>query len=135
MQTDNSPKAMREFGLVTGALVIALFGGFIPWLWQLNWQTWLSVAGAFGGLLILWALIHPQSLKYIYQPWMTFALLLGAINTRIILFVLFFLLFMPMGLIMRLFGNDPMQRKLDKTITTYRQRREAPSKDHMETPY
>lgn len=135
MQTDNSPKAMREFGLVTGALVIALFGGFIPWLWQLNWQTWLSVAGAIGSLLILWALIHPQSLKYVYQPWMKFALLLGAINTRIILFVLFFLLFMPMGLIMRLFGNDPMQRKLNKTITTYRQLREAPSKDHMETPY
>lgn len=135
MQLDTSVKAMREFGLVTGALIIGLFGLFIPWLWNLSFSAWLTYAAAIGGSLIVWAAIHPSSLKVIYLPWMKFSLLLGAINTRIILFILFFLLFMPMGLIMRLFGKDPMQRQFQKQQASYRHTREPPTKDHMETPY
>lgn len=135
MQLDTSVKAMREFGLVTGALIIGLFGLFIPWLWDVNLSQWLSHAGAIGGGLIIWALIHPASLRWVYRPWMKFATILGIINTHIILFLLFFLLFMPMGLVMRLFGKDPMQRQFQKQQASYRHTREPPTKDHMETPY
>ena len=45
---------------------------------------------------------------YFYKPWMKLAEGLGFINTRIILFIVFYGMFMPMGLVMRLAGKDFM---------------------------
>lgn len=133
--TDTSPKAMRQFGLITGGLIILLFGLLLPWLWQADIERWLKTAAAIGGTLILWALLHPASLKWLYTPWMKFAHILGTINTHIILFLLFFLLFVPLGLIARLLGKDPMARRLQPESNSYRVVREPSEKEHMETPY
>ncbi len=96
---------------------------------------WLAYAGPVGGALILWALAHPSSLVYFYNPWMKMADVLGFINTRIILSIVFFLLFLPAGLIMRILGKDPMERKIESALGSYRTTRENPTKDHMENPY
>ena len=77
------------------------------------------------------ALIAPASLRPVYKVWMRFAGVLGWINTRIILGLVFFLMFFPFGLIMRLF-NDPMRRKLDKSIKTYRVLSTSPKRENME---
>ena len=45
------------------------------------------------------ALVWPRSLTQVYRLWMTVGEVLGWINTRIILGVLFYLLFTPMGLL------------------------------------
>ena len=134
---DMTPAELRKFGLVTGAIIIGLIGLFLPWLkggFEKALQ-WLAFAGPIGGALIIWALIHPASLIYFYKPWMAFADKLGWLNTRIILSIVFYGLFMPIGLIMRLFGKDPMQRKMENTLDSYRITREIPTKDHMEHPY
>ncbi|MGW8367644.1 MAG: hypothetical protein ACWGPN_03060 [Gammaproteobacteria bacterium] len=33
-------KELREFGLVTGAMVAGLFGIFFPWLLEYPWPVW-----------------------------------------------------------------------------------------------
>lgn len=134
---DMTPAELRKFGLVTGAIIIGFIGIFLPWLKGGVEKAlhWLLFAGPIGGALIVWALTHPSSLIYFYKPWMAFAEKLGWINTRIILFVVFFLLFFPLGIIMRLTGKDPMQRKVDTALGSYRINRENPPKDHMENPY
>jgi len=132
---DLTPAELRKFGLVTGAIIILFIGGFVPWWWDANILAWQRYTLSIGGTLILWAIAHPASMIYFYKPWMKFAMVLGAINTRIILFIVFFALFFPMGVIMRLFGKDPMHRKIDTGATSYRITRENPAKDHMETPY
>lgn len=43
--------------------------------------------------------------------WMAFALRLGAIQTQILLFVLYFGVFGPGNLALRISGKDPLQRK------------------------
>ena len=128
---------LRKFGLVTGAIIIGLIGLFLPWLKGGIEKVlhWLVFVGPIGGTLIVWALVHPASLIYFYKPWMKLAEGLGFINTRIILFVIFYGLFFPMGFVMRLFGKDPMQRKIEITANSYRVTRENPTKDHMEHPY
>ena len=41
------------------------------------------------------------------------------INTRLILFIVFYLIFTPLGLVMRLFGADLLERKIDKRKDSY----------------
>ena len=66
---------------------------------------------------------------------MRFGHIAGWINTRIILGIMFYLLFFPVGVLMRLVAKDPMARKLDDGAQSYRIRSEAPEKDHIERPY
>lgn len=127
-----SKKQLREFGLITGALFGAAFGLLIPWLWNLGWPTWPWYIPA---VLWPWALIHPSSLIVIYKPWMRLAEAIGWFNTRVILFILFFMILLPIGFIMRLFGHDPMQLKLDATLGSYRKQRSSRDKHHMERPF
>lgn len=50
----------------------------------------------------------------LWELWKKFGRLLGLINTEIILFIFYFLIFAPMGLIMRLFGHDLLNLKAKK---------------------
>lgn len=52
-------------------------------------------------------------LKAIYNAWMKFAHALGWINTRIILTLVYLLIFTPIALIFRLIGKDPMDRRFE----------------------
>ena len=57
------------------------------------------------------------------------------INTRLILGILFYGMFVPFGLTMRLFGNDPMRRKLDRDSVSYRIECEPDARENVEHPY
>jgi len=107
----------RKFGLTTGLIIVVLFGFLIPWLFNLSYPWWpLIIAGVLAGL----ALVLPIALQPIYIVWMKFGNIMNWINTRIILGILFYGMFMPIGLVMRLFGKDSMHRKLDKKLSSYR---------------
>ena len=126
-----SIKELRKFGLVTGAMLILFFDLLIPWIWGIAMPKWPLIAAA---ILAAMALIFPASLRPVYTVWMRFAEALGWVNTRIILSVIFFLLFFPVGMIMRLF-NDPMRRKLDESADSYRIPSNPPKPENMERPY
>lgn len=53
-------------------------------------------------------------LKAFYKSWMKFAHALGWVNTRIILTVVYLLVFTPVALIFKVIGKDPMERKIEK---------------------
>jgi succinate dehydrogenase hydrophobic anchor subunit len=135
---------MRKFGLVTGLIVVVLFGFVLRWLftgsdghyWPFNVEllkpTWPWVVA-----FALWipALLYPSALKPVYKAWMKIGEALGYVNSRIILFIFFYLILMPFGLILRVFGFDPMRRKLDDS-PSYRIESKVPSSPtSMERPY
>lgn len=62
--------------------------------------------------------------KTLYKAWMKFAHALGWVNTRIILSIVYFLIFTPLALIFRLIGKDPMERRFDEA-GSYWVKREA----------
>lgn len=64
------------------------------------------------------------ALKYIYRLWMKLGLVLSWINTRLILIILFYLLFTPMGIVMRMFGVDLLDRKIEKGKDSYWRKKE-----------
>lgn len=125
-------KELRNFALVTGSALVIVFGLFIPWVWETSWLRWPWYTAA---ILISWGLLHPASLKPIYIVWMKFALVLGWINTRIILGLCFYVIFFPTSLLLKLFGFDPLRRKFDPKATSYRVNSKPPVREHMERPF
>jgi len=123
-------KELRKFGLVTGGMLILFFDLLIPWIWGVNRPLWPVIVA---GVLALMALV-PATLRPVYKVWMRFAEALGWVNTRIILSVMFYLIFFPVGMIMRLF-NDPMHRKFDASADTYRVPSDAIKHENMEKPF
>ncbi len=126
-------KGLRKFGLTTGAIIVVLFVAFFPWVFDaVNLPIWPWILA---GLLWVPALIMPRVLRPVYTTWMKIGHGLGWVNTRIILGVLFYVLILPMGLIMRLFSKDPMARKLDESVASYRIKSVSEPKDRLEKPY
>ncbi|MBL3599377.1 MAG: APC family permease [gamma proteobacterium endosymbiont of Lamellibrachia anaximandri] len=124
-------KGLREFGLVTGGIIAVIFGLFFPWLLDISIPLWPWVLA---GILAVWALLAPNSLGPVYMVWMMFGLMMSKITTPLILGIIFFLVFFPAGLIMRLF-NDPMRRKYDADAKSYRIDSHTPDKKSLENPY
>ena len=122
----------RKFGLITSAIVVVLFGLCIPYIFSLNFPWWPWIGAA---ILSTWALLLPATLKPVYIGWMKFGNMMNWINTRLILGILFYGMFMPFGIVMRLFGKDPMHRKLDVGTATYRIKCEPDTRKNVEHPY
>lgn len=129
---EQSESELRTFGLLFGGLVAAVFGAILPFLFSFEYRAWPWFTGA---VFSLWAILHPASLKLVYRGWMHFALVLGFVNTRLIMFILFYGMFLPFGAVMRLFGWDAMHRKLSDTAESYRIPSRPARKDHMNHPY
>jgi hypothetical protein len=97
----------RKFGL-TMACVAVVFALLLLYKQRLSGAM---ILGAVAVTFALLALLLPKLLEPLEAVWMGFAGILGAINTRIILGVFYFLIFVPLGFVMRLFGRDTMKRR------------------------
>jgi hypothetical protein len=126
-----SPKELRKFGLVTAAMLILFFDLLIPWIWSLPRPMWPVVAA---GILVSMGLAFPAALGPVYKIWMRFAEALGWVNTRIILSLIFFLIFFPFGILMRVF-NDPMRRQFDTAADSYRIPSNPTKPENLERPF
>lgn len=107
-------KAERSFGLLFAVVfsVIALgplVKGHDARLWA------LPVAAVF----LAAAYVAPAALRPLNAAWMAFARILERVMNPLIMGVLFYLLFTPMGLMMRLAGRDPLNRRLLPQAKTY----------------
>lgn len=123
---------LRRFALVTGTIVVVLFGLLFPWMLDLRIPVWPYVLG---GVLALWGLVAPASLKPIYYGWMKFGLLLSRLTTPVVLGFVFYLVIFPIGIAMRLTGRDTMARRLDPGVESYRIPSAKPDKNKMERPF
>ncbi len=102
-------KDLRSFGLTIG-IVAGLIGGLLLWRHKDHYLYFLIVSGIFVTL----GLFLPNLLKPLQKAWMTLAVLMGWVMTRLILFVLFFLVVTPIGLLARLLNRDLLRLKIDR---------------------
>ena len=107
---------LRSFGLTVGG-VFALIGIWPVIIRNQDPRWWAFVAA---GCLLLPALIFPKSLFWIYKGWMAVGHVMGWINTRIILGVVFYAVVTPIGIVRRWLGRDPMGRRVRTDVDTYR---------------
>ena len=124
---------LRQFGLLFGAILVLLFGLLLPFLVGYSFPLWpwmVALIFAAVGLLV------PIALTPFYRAWMRFGLIAAFINTRIIMFVLYYAPFVPTGLAMKLFGRDALARTTGgKTTDSYRVASAVRPNDHFERPY
>jgi Saxitoxin biosynthesis operon protein SxtJ len=104
----------RSFGVVF-AVVFALIGT-VPWLFGGIVRLWALAVGA--GFLAV-AFVAPTLLAPFNRLWLRFGLFLHKIVSPLVLGVMFFLVITPMGVLMRLFGKDPLRLKLDRASESY----------------
>jgi hypothetical protein len=107
MQTDRS-RELRRFGLLVGGVFLAL-GTLSAWRGHV-WPP--RVLWTVGAVLFVPGLVVPSVLGPVQRGWMRFARVLGEVNARIILTVLFYAVIFPVGCVLRLF-RDPLDRRLD----------------------
>lgn len=128
-------KGLREFGFVTATIIVLLFGFFFPVVVFDKAVPDLPLAVQVSIGLSAVALILPIILKPVYIIWMYIGFVLGWINTRIILSLVFYILFTPAALSLKLFQKDPMRRKFTSEVKTYKQESSRSPKQQMEKPY
>jgi hypothetical protein len=113
---------MRIFGVIM-LVGFGLLGGLLLWGWSRSggdWRLWLGALLVSGGVLIfLWSLVAPGTLGPVYRGWMAFGMRLGTIVSSILLTIAYFLVVMPVGLLMRLTGTDPLDRTVRRDAATY----------------
>ena len=107
-------KDLRQFGITMG-IVLALLGGLLLWREKdyYFYFLMLSIAFFFIGLAL------PVLLKPIHKIWMTLAILMGWVVTRVIMTTLFYLVVTPIGLLTRLCGMDFLDIKSEKNVNSY----------------
>jgi xanthine/uracil permease len=94
----------RRFGLTVGVALVAL-GGL---LWWRDHNLPATVSGALGGLLVLAAITVPRSLGPVERVWMGVARRLSRVMTPVVMGIVYFLVVMPIGLVIRLLGRNPL---------------------------
>ena len=107
---------MRKFAIVM-AIVLVLIGTLI-YLQKHSFDIAKFLWGI-GILFLIVGLLSPFVLRPIYRLWMLIGGLLGGFVSRIILTMLFFLLFVPIGLILRLMGKDLLNQKFNQSGESY----------------
>jgi hypothetical protein len=104
----------RKFGLALG-VVLAL----IALIKVIERSSWSLVWDALAAVLIGCALLRPQLLSAPNRLWLKLGLLMHWIVNPIIMAILFYGTILPVGLLMRALGKDPLRLRLDKTATSY----------------
>jgi len=120
-------KELCGFGLLVGAV----FTGIGMWPLLMRGEVVRLWAMGLGGALILLGGLSPGVLAPVHTVWMRMGHVLGWMNTRILLGVVYYGLVTPMGILFRLMGKDVMRQTSTQESTTYRVQRRPRAQGHM----
>jgi hypothetical protein len=107
MSSNGPANPERSFGLSVGG-VLCVVAALLLWRGRL---TRAEVLGAIGAGLLLLGAVRPALLSWPSALWWRFARALGYVNARVLLTVLFVVVLVPLSLIWRLTGKDPLARR------------------------
>lgn len=113
---DPSRKTMLWFGALL-ALFCGLVGALLHWRFDLP-RAARVVWTAGAGLAALYYAAPPLR-RPIYLGWIYAFFPLGWVLSHILLGTIYYLVLTPIGLIMRLFGRDPLRRRFEPDAETY----------------
>jgi hypothetical protein len=97
----------RKFALTVGTAFLVLAG--ISW-----WRDHLVIAWIFAGVgVALWVagLAIPGRLRPLYAAWMGLAHAISRVTTPIFMGIVYFVVMMPVGLLMRAVGRNPIHHR------------------------
>jgi len=113
---DSSMPDSRRFGVIFAAIFIVvgtylMFTGSSTWGW-----SFVTLAMLFCTL----ALAKPALLQPLNRLWFAFGNILGRLISPLVLSIMFFLIFTPIGLFQRLSGRDILQLRSPRQSSYWR---------------
>ncbi len=118
---------LRKFGLTVGTVLL-----IVAIVLYLTGKSSSVIFGGAGVLLILFGLILPNILKPLNKIWMTLAVILGWFMSRLILFILFYIVITPIGFFLTIAGKDFLNLRTDKNSNSYWEKREKTVKEKID---
>ncbi len=124
---DTSHEAVKKTGkafLIAGTFFAVIFFLSRSDWFQFNFaqgfesNIWKWILGVGVAIFTLSHVAYPI-MKPFHIGWMKLAYFLGWFNTRLLLGIFFYLIITPTGLLMRLFGKDLLDEKIDKSAKSY----------------
>ena len=114
MNYNKNKSSNKSFGIVF--FFVFLLIGIYPLINDNSLRIWSLIVSL---IFLILGLINSNILTPLNKIWFKFGILLGKIVSPIIMGVIFFLVVTPIGLLMRLFGKDVLNLKLNKKESSY----------------
>lgn len=105
---------LKSFGRIMG-IALAIIGGVFLWQGKKGYFSLFVISHFF----IVSSVFIPVILKPVHKAWMSMAVVLGWLMTRIILTGLFYAVITPIGIITRLCGKDFLSLKNKNDTMSY----------------
>ena len=107
--------ALRSFGLLMGS-VFSIIAAILFYKGKL---TAFIVSSGVAGIFFLPALVRPNLLTGTYARWMKFADIIGRFNAKVILSLMYTVIFTLVRVLLLVLRKDLLQRKFDSSLDTY----------------
>lgn len=112
MKQEIKSRDLKVFGVIWG-IIFAII--------SYNSQKFSIIAAIISATFFLTAALYPQiyvRIKF-YQNWVKFGNILGKINGFLISAILFYGIFTPVGIILKILKKDPLNKKLNTSSSSY----------------
>ena len=118
-------RELRQFGFAA-LVVFGLVGGLIHWkkavfgIGLRDAAHWISYAvWATAGLSALFSFAHPRANLPLYLGVSVATFPIGYVVSHVLMGLFFYGVLTPIGLVFRMMGRDPLQRRFEKQSSTY----------------
>ena len=125
LNLDPDERVLRQFGFIAliGFGLLAICAWFETWMFAFGLgSVRVAVACGLGGLALLAALLsllHPKANRALYVALAVLAYPIGFVMSYLIMALLFFAVFAPIGALLRIAGRDPLQRAWRSDQSSY----------------
>ncbi len=109
-----TPAELKSFSLIFATVFAVVFVGV-----KFNYDyypVWSLVSAV---LFLMAAFFLPSSVKWLYHIWQRFGRLISGVVSPLVMGILFFCVFTPMALVLKVMGKDLLNKKIDKTQSSY----------------
>jgi hypothetical protein len=126
--TDRQLRQFGWFSLIGFPLVGWALAGFrAPAAWSTTLTTVLAVLAALGLAFAVVGTVRPGWLTYPFVGLSLIAFPIGFVVSYLLLIVLYYGIFTPVGLFFRLIGRDALERRFDRSASTYWTEKKMPT--------
>mgnify|MGYP006928300685 CR=1 FL=1 len=130
---EQNPNRYRNFGLQMAVFVSLLFGVFLPWIFDKSTALWPWIISL---ILVVIALVIPTALKPLYEGFYRVAYWLQIFNTRLLMTLVWLLMILPIGLMMRIFQRSRIDIRFQSNLGSNRRLRNQSIKPiDMQKPF
>ena len=112
--SNNLKSSNKSFGIVF--FIVFLIIGLYPLLNNEDTRVWSIILSL---IFLILGFLNSNLLTPLNKAWIRFGILLGNIISPVVLGIIFFLVVLPTGLVMRLFKKNFLGLKFDKKLKSY----------------